>query len=169
MIIDQTYFHGLINIPQLSQPYVSDSVDSFIVEFERDILIKILGLQMYNAFISGLAESVVQQRWQDLLYGAEYNGKEWIGFTNSRKKSLIANYVYYWYTRDQATQTTGVGEAATKTENAVRVCPAGKQVRAWNEMVDWIADLYGFIKYKSADYPEFKPQPPICKINALNL
>lgn len=169
MIIDLTYFHGLINIPQLSQPYVSDSVDSFIVEFERDILIKILGLRMYNAFMAGLTESVVEQRWQDLRDGVEYNNKEWMGFANSRKKSLIANYVYYWYTRDQVTQTTGVGESATKTENAVRVSPAGKQTRAWNEMVNWIADLYEFLKYKSADYPEFKPQPLICKINSLNL
>jgi hypothetical protein len=73
--------------------------------------------------------------------------------TGDSKESLIANYVYYWYMRKQATQTTTVGEVATKTENAVRTSPGAKMVRAWNEMVQWIWEMYDFIETRPADYP----------------
>lgn len=72
------------------------------------------------------------------------------------KKSLIANYVYFWFTRDSFSITTPVGEKGSKTENSVRINPNIKLVRAWNEMVDWIYQFYAFVWAKaSTDYPQW--------------
>lgn len=73
--------------------------------------------------------------------------------TGDSKQSLIANYVYYWYVRKMVTQTTTVGEVKTKTENATRVIPSGKMERAWNEMVEWVHEMYCFLETRATDYP----------------
>lgn len=78
--------------------------------------------------------------------------------TGSAKKSLIANYVYCHWMADQASQTVGLGEVATKAENATVVSPAVKMVRAWNEMADWIRELFCFLNTKRSIYPEWDDQ-----------
>src|SRR5574341_413931 len=78
--------------------------------------------------------------------------------TGSAKQSLIANYVYYQWQQDQVTQTVGLGEAATKAENAVMVSPANKMINAWNEMVEWIKEMVCFLDSNLSDYPEWQDQ-----------
>lgn len=71
-------------------------------------------------------------------------------------KSPIANYVYWHWLKDQTTQTVGLGEVASKSENAQLVSPATKMVRAWNEMSEWVEELYYFMQTSYADYPEWQ-------------
>jgi hypothetical protein len=73
--------------------------------------------------------------------------------TGDSKESLIANYVYYWYMRKEASQTTTIGEVATKAENATRTNPGAKMARAWNQMVEWVHELYCFLETRRSDYP----------------
>lgn len=73
--------------------------------------------------------------------------------TGDSKESLIANYVYYWYMRKEASQTTTIGEVATKAENAARINPGQKMARAWNQMVEWVHELYCFLETRRSDYP----------------
>lgn len=75
--------------------------------------------------------------------------------TGIAKRSLIANYVYYWYTRAMATQSTGIGETIAKTDNSVRNNPARKQTRAWNEMISINYRLKQFIEFNATDYGEY--------------
>lgn len=75
--------------------------------------------------------------------------------TGSAKKSIIANYVYYKWQQDQYTQTVGLGEVATKAENAVVVTPQYKMIRAYNEMVDRIREMMYYLRVRKDDYPEW--------------
>lgn len=164
-LIDRTYFIGEINLPNTNQPAVQENIDYLISKREPELLTQLFGYAMYKAFISGLQEDPVPQRWIDLRDGVVYtdtDGEErrWMGLVakvDEPKESLIANYVYYWYMRKEATQTSGVGETVTKTENSVRISPVAKQVRAWNEMVGWIWEMFNFLDAKQVDYPEYKP------------
>lgn len=74
------------------------------------------------------------------------------------RRSMIAQFVYYWYLRTQASQTSGVGESITKTENAARTSPADKMTTAWNQMVVWVKELILFLRSKEDVYPEFELQ-----------
>lgn len=166
-LIDRTYFIGEVNIPNTNQVAVQQNIDNLINKYEAELLTMLFGYKMYKDFQAGLLGDPIPQIWKDLRDGAEYTADDqlykWSGLAVAgapaiAKRSLIANYVYYWFMRKEATQSSGVGEVATKTENSNRVSPIEKQVRAWNEMVGWIQDMYAFLEAKKADYPDLKPQ-----------
>jgi hypothetical protein len=83
----------------------------------------------------------------------------------TNKKSLIANYVYYWYQRNSWTHTATTGEVKPANENASIASPALKMVRAWNEMSVWICELVDYLDAKKDDYTEWADQDVYCMLN----
>lgn len=73
----------------------------------------------------------------------------------STKQSLIANYVYYWFMRNNASTTTATGETANTSENSTLTGPAVKQARAWNEMIDRIYECWHFLQNKRTVYTDW--------------
>lgn len=71
------------------------------------------------------------------------------------KQSIIANYVYYWFMREAASTTTGIGETSPQGENSINATPAYKMQRAWVEMMGWVREFQEFMNQKREDYPEF--------------
>jgi hypothetical protein len=84
--------------------------------------------------------------------------------TGTNKKSLIANYVYYWYQRNNHTQTTTTGEVKPANENSTVASPAVKMVRAWNEMSSWICELVDYLDARKDDYTEWADQDVYCML-----
>lgn len=82
--------------------------------------------------------------------------------TGTDKKSLIANYVYYWYIRNNHTQTATTGETKAANENSVMANPSLKLVRAWNEMSAWICELVDYLDTKKDDYTEWADHDVWC-------
>lgn len=128
-LIDASYFIGGINLPNISQPAVLENLDVFINKYEKKFLKLLLGDALYDLFIAGIAEDPIAEIWTDLKS---------LLVNSQDKESPIANYVYYYYTRDRATQTVGMGEVKPSGENGSIASPVTKQVRAWNEMVDFV-------------------------------
>lgn len=155
-LIDYTYFIGERNIPNTNRAEVLESLNALIAVREPEILTELFGYKMYKDFVAGIAVAP----WLVLKNGAEFTYAgvllKWRGLVNTQKDSLIADYVYYWYMRKNATQTTGVGEAATKTENSNRVSPVRKMTEAYNRMVDSISEMRLFIQVNAADYPDYR-------------
>jgi hypothetical protein len=166
MFIDSSYFVGELNIAQLGQRTVQIKLDLFISKREPEYLKTVLGFELYKAFNEGLEVDPIATKWTDLRDGADYTDasgllQHWDGFVNDELSSPIANYVYYWFTRDNASKTTATAEKEDKTEGTVNVGPAMKQARAWNEMVCMNYKLHQFLKYKKTEagdtvYTEFK-------------
>lgn len=75
--------------------------------------------------------------------------------TEGAKESLIANYVYFYWLRKQATQTTALGEVATSAENSVPASAARKQQRAWNEMCWLIREMSVFLESNKDTYTQW--------------
>jgi len=73
----------------------------------------------------------------------------------SAKQSPIANYVFYFYSRNQATSATGTGEKQLSAQNAINASAISKQTEAWNQMVDWNRELYDFLEFHLTTYPEW--------------
>lgn len=193
MFIDYTYFIRDIVIGQKSQPEVQEDIKNMLQVYEPEVLKSLFGLTMYKEFVDGLALDPIPDKWKNLRDGVIYDDgkKEWMGFVNDQKQSIIANYVYYYYTRKEVIQGVGTGNAIPKNENSTIVNPLSKQVRAWNEMVDWICQLDDFLKAHPVDYPNYKwkghkspcakgcycepscccgkEEYPFSKINSLNL
>lgn len=135
-LIDTTYFVGEITILNLNaegsfveQGNVTE-LGRFITKYEAKFLIALLGQTLYDSFQSAIAdagESPLTGSWLDLQNKL---------VDSFNKLSPIANYVYYWYKRNNSTSTTAQGETVQKSENAVNVADYTKMVRAWNEMSD---------------------------------
>lgn len=84
--------------------------------------------------------------------------------TGTSKASPIANYVYYWYMRNNHTQTASTGETKGKHENADTASMAVKLTRAWNEMSEWVCDLVDYLNAKKDDYTEWADQDVRCML-----
>lgn len=50
--------------------------------------------------------------------------------------SVIAKYVYFYYSRDHMTFNTVAGEKLKNTESSTRTSPTHRLVRVWNDMAD---------------------------------
>lgn len=163
-LIDTSYFFGDCQIGQLSEQSVQDKVTWFINQYEPEILQALLGYDTYNAFTKGLAVTPIDPKWTNLKLGVEYVDiagftKKWRGLApavvGSFVESPIAYYVYYKIRKKDATNTGGVGENETQSQNSVPVSPAQKMVTAWNRMVTINRELFDFMYAKQSDYPDW--------------
>jgi hypothetical protein len=81
-------------------------------------------------------------------------------------KSLIANYIYYFFQQQSMTQTTGISTAAMKSEAGVSVSPADKMIYAWNSFSQDVTNMVSFLRSKSDVYPEFTEWVAICALDS---
>ncbi|CAB4126490.1 hypothetical protein UFOVP74_44 [uncultured Caudovirales phage] len=163
MFTDKTYFKGELAIANKTMASVQDNLNDIIAVRELEYLKKVMGLKLYRAFMEGLSADTPDARWTDIKNGCDFtdecgNLREWSGFVNSNKISPIANYVYYWYLRNQQTFTSGGGEKTSESQNAADADPILKFMRAWNAGADMTLTLQMLLASKvegEAVYPEF--------------
>jgi len=157
--IDYTYFTGDIHI---SNPSNDNQLLQAIDQYEKEILIKLLGYELYALLQADLTDGEPQtQIYIDLVDGAafthEFGGEEislrWEGLRNSLKISLISYYVFFRFVERNITPYYGDGISfAPKGKDWERAEPVNKLCYVWEKM----RELYGVIpmQYKSAfKYP----------------
>lgn len=59
--------------------------------------------------------------------------------------SVIAKYVYFYYSRDNITINTISGQKLKKTNNSIITSPLNKLVDVWNDMVNECYDIIFYI------------------------
>ena len=164
MIIDTSYFEGDLSIGQISSPAVIASVNLFIKKYEDEFLAKLLGYPLFKLFKAGIAAETPDQRYLDIKTGVEYEYSghlnKWRGLTfesDGLKRSPIANYVYWFYMKDNASFTMGAGEVKPENSTSENVSPKLKMIRAWNEMAHMNRELAQMIIARRDVYPEYMP------------
>lgn len=160
-IIDPSYFIRNVFIAGRTTDEVADVINQFIQMFEPEILQDLMGNDTFQQFIEGINAPDPAQKWLDLLFGGSYVDacgrlQYWMGFSNANKMSILANYVYYNYIRNNNTQTTAGGESVSTTENGQRISAATKAVWAWNEMAGWIKQFHSFMAAHKEDFPDWQ-------------
>lgn len=162
-LIDESFFRGEINIPNSTNPAILERINWFIQKYEPLCLGQILGYNLHTAFIAGLAsvpQNPLMVKIKDgTVYTTNYNRDyKWIGLVDSTlKQSLIANFVYFYYMKDDTSKTTNLGTNIPKQELAVSVSPAEKMIRAWNEFSKQARELRDYLNANSvkASYPTY--------------
>lgn len=76
------------------------------------------------------------------------------------KMSLMADYIYFYWMRNAATSSSGLGEVVPQPGNATSVSSMHKQVAAWNDMSDRIFSLWQFLNTQASAYPEWNTSVP---------
>lgn len=130
------------------------SLEQFIARYERDILTRLLGYDLYSQFkeqfdidpATGVwtIKGAAADKWKRLLNGYEYTKDgvkvNWQGLIfadggtdDSVKQSLIAYYVYTKFIEATAFQNTGVGMSAASSKNSKRVDANADVALAFND------------------------------------
>ena len=186
MLINPSFFIVDITVPNVGNAAILERLNSFINQYEQECLVNILGYDLYKSYKA----DATTPRMVDLISGAEYtdyygNLKKWNGLVQTvvepvvysagppevqavvgQYKSLIANYIYYFFQQQSMTQTTGISTAAMKSEAGVSVSPADKMIYAWNSFSQDVANMVSFLRSKSDVYPEFTEWVAICALDS---
>jgi hypothetical protein len=72
------------------------------------------------------------------------------------KQSPIANYIYFRFVENKASDTTLIGTVVSETDNNRTVSPYYKLTDAWNKMCDINNTLWLFLYANKDDYPEWQ-------------
>jgi hypothetical protein len=140
MILTPDIFEGEITIGQLDNVDVAARLQWFVEKYEPLYLRRLLGRELAGMLSSEIENETHDAKWDDLA---------------NELKSMLANYVYYYYQTDNETTSAGVGEVETEAENAVKTTVIYKTVKAWNDMVKQNLDFRMWID--RTVYPEYKP------------
>lgn len=140
-LIDSTYFHGSLVIPNsglsgFAGSAISERLNGFISVYEKHLLTALLGETLYFDLMEGLDADEPDDRWIDL--------KEQLVDEEART-SPIAAWVYYNFQRTMATISTGVGEMIPGVENGSHGDMNMKLAAAWNECRDGVVKVIGFL------------------------
>jgi len=182
-IINNTYFKNEIYIPH-ARPSISDSVQDvqseivdFIREYSRDCLVKCFGLTLFLDFESRLDDSSLDLigagedvKWSELMNGKLYNDPltdlpvQWKGIrykslsTGEYDKSFLANYVYFFYEKNDHIVRSEAGDVKLEAKNAQLVGPTEKVVKAWRKFYEivqgdtFVSRVYDFGNAYGVDY-----------------
>lgn len=148
-LIDYNYFTGNILIANsIESSFVQQEISNLIKRYQVNFLKELLGLYLYNDFELWFNLQNTNSVWFDLLKGKQFesNGRliEWTGFANGIN-SPLANYIYFYYKKTNATQTVSSGEANTNMQNANNASSYDKMKDAWNEMVHMLTGFCDFM------------------------
>ena len=148
-IIDETYFQRELYVPNADElnSGALKELTQFIDEKSRLCLQDVLGYSLFNDLDanidSGNLIDAAPVKWLNLVNGVEYtlNGKayRWQGLKveeGAFKRSLLANYTFYYWLEFNQSRMSGVGEVVLSAKNAVNVNPTQRLVKVWNEFVD---------------------------------
>ena len=156
MIIDSTYFIDEINVINGED----DSLSRFIAKYEPKFLEMLFGKDMADAFLLGLEEDVIEERWVSLRDELR---------NETTLESPIANFIYRKISDNRADYAGHIGNVRPKTENSTVVFPIEKVVRAWNEMIEQSKEVIDFVEENIGDYPEYEEQEEIEYIHRVDI
>ena len=169
-LVNEDYFFGEIVIPNLNTEGNISSLEANIEIYQKEILMAEFGYVLYTAFMAGLAEDPVLEKWKDLRDGKsfefELSGKtitrKWNGLINEEKISLISDYTYYKIKEKEASHSSQIGEVNPNSENSTRTNSSDKIANAWLRM----REMYGitprgFSKLNDAYYIHYNDLPSL--------
>jgi hypothetical protein len=173
MIIDAQYFQTKeLYIPNsVAQPTIGSvspsataQLNEEIDSIEQSLLLDVLGYEQLQELLAQFESNgdwIVDpiQKWVDLVDGKD----DWKGLRysiGSKKVSLIAYYVFFYYLGMDFQTYTTTGMQIPKAENSIRNDVSVKQVSVWNKFVAmYIGDaIYGLPSVQSnwnGDYINF--------------
>lgn len=150
IVIDRTYFNlGELQIPNnknknvepTTTPTVQTTLDLLMDEYERELLLNALGVDLFNQLVVAAADidNAIYAKWKSLINGADYtiNAKKYRfdGLKGYLNQSLIAFYVKAKYLVNDEFKYTASGMSANTPKNGVRASFNEEYVSVWMKFI----------------------------------
>lgn len=150
-IVDTTYFEkGALYIPNnkdinaapTGSPTNETSLDFYITEYERVVLLNALGVVLYTELQLALVDLPnADQKWKDLVEGTTYVNssgitKSWDGLQGFNKQSLIAFFIYTEYLRNYNETFATTGTVRNDSKNATNYDATPKYIKAHMNFIE---------------------------------
>ena len=137
-------FTGLIHIPDLygdsaSAESLRRSFNTVLSEYEEDFLRDLFGDDYYD------------DHSDDIQTGT---AAEWVAL-RTRLTRPMARYVFFQFTKHNATATTQSGEVQVTFQGASIVVNKDKLIKQWNRMSDEVGRLIEWLEDNTATYTDF--------------
>lgn len=158
-LIDYTYFTGTINI-DTSRTDTRADLANYIDEYEKSMLLLLLGRDCWKNY----QENKTAANWVTFEDGTDYTDerlKEYEGV-----KQMLAQFVFFYYSRDQRSANTPVGEASAPILNP-SYSPQ-KESRAWNEGVRLWNEAIEYINWKNSQTADTYPYFEYAELKEMN-
>lgn len=147
-------------MPNPNAEEVNAAIDAYIKQYQKPFLKGVVGAPVAGAIISYL-------KLIDMDENEERDVD--LDMVIEQLREPFSNYVFYKILRDANSQATMTGLVRLKCANDY-VAPIRRQVFAWNDMVDMIADFSTWAKSTDCHVPGITTASNfLSKINALNL
>jgi hypothetical protein len=157
-----------------------------IQKYENEALKMLLGVPTYEQFMSNLkldndgfweVKEESDGKWKSLMNGDSFvdvDGENrtvyWSGLVKKVAtiqdvdvfESMMASYIYFYWSLNNRTSNFGVGEGRSESKNAIPESTKNKRVDAWNEFVQWAyygysstnVSLSKFLKNHVVEFPD---------------
>lgn len=147
-------------MPNVNSAEVNDAIEAYIRMFQRPFLQEALGATIAGDVISYL--KLIEQD-EDMERDVA------LDMVIEQLREPFANYVFYKILRDSNSQATMTGLVRLKCANDY-VAPIRRQVSAWNDMVEMMADFSEWVRTSDCQVPGITIDfNLLTKINSLNL
>lgn len=149
-------------IPNITSVESEVDYENWIDETEEEILRLILGDVLYDQFIIGIGEPVIDQKWIDLRDGAYYTYESkqylWKGL-----KLLLKPYIHSEWVLINHKNLAEIGVTAPQLENGEMISPSKIIVDSYNAFIKILGSerkvkrtLYGFLDNNQTAYPDWE-------------
>lgn len=122
------------SLPSLDDDKLGPGFDQFVIKLQKEVLVKLLGQLLYEAFDSGLQQPSIDPKWIALRDGADY-----INLSNNRKynypgmNAMLQPYIYAKWLGEQFDSMSSFGIVLPATENSVSANPSMRIANAYND------------------------------------
>lgn len=188
-LIDISFFVEDIEVPNAAaQAEIKATLEASIVQYEKEVLIDLLGYKLYKELI---AHTIVSgDKFDKLVNGEEFtftfDGEiietKWEGLKGFSKKSLIAYFVYFMHRKKHQSYNAGVSvEVEADTDNSSKASLYLHLVDIWNEFVYLYGDgcndehdnadpsAYNYLLAKASDFTNWKFTSQEGEVNRLGI
>lgn len=170
ILTKEDFKEGKFLIPQ-NENLCDTQIEKYIERYEKRYLIDLLGVELYNLFITdfgidNLPINPIYVKIYDELY-EDINQSDWCICDNKKQiqsrgiKSMLQGFLFFEIMRDFANARTLTGLVRRKSENADNIENSQFGLYAfYNESISDYKNIQYYIKTNSETYPTFNG---ICK------
>jgi hypothetical protein len=157
ILINSDDFVGVFELSQGT--YQDDDIDAYIDQREKDILVNLLGVELFDLFEADLVAQVPATPIYQTIYNPfQFDDDSCVRLSDGMKKMLLG-LIYFYYVRDDSSVNTAMGNRVNDAENSRESNSSERGlVQRYNKAIDTYQSIQWYICDFKTDYPTYNGQ-----------